>query len=181
MSLAIEVPGEELFDEVNSCFIERPPCTLTLEHSLISLTKWEARWKEPFLAEKEKTPEQALDYVRCMTLTQNVPPDVYGRLTAAQMEAIRSYIDDPMTATTFSSRGRAGSRREKITSELIYYWMVSLGIPFECQKWHLNRLLTLIRVCSLKNQPSKKMSANQILRNNSALNAARRSQYHTKG
>ena len=127
-----------------------------------------------------KTLEQIIDYVRCMTITQNVKPEVYNRLTEDNLKAINDYIENPMTATTFSDINQRPSR-EIITSEIIYYWMVSFNIPFECQKWHLNKLLTLIKVCNIKNSPPKKMSRQEILSRNRALNEARKKNLNTKG
>lgn len=180
--LQITIPGEELFDEEKQEFINYKEQTLQLEHSLISLSKWEAKWCKIFLSKQDKTHEETIDYIRCMTLTPNVSPDVYDRLTQANFKEINDYIAAPMTATYFSKE-RPGGRAngEQTTSELIYYWMIALNIPFECQKWHLNRLLTLIRVCNIKNQPPKKMSKKDIASRNAALNAARRKQLNTKG
>ena len=144
---------------------------LQLEHSLVSISKWESKWHIPFLDGKDKTLEQIIDYVRCMTITQNVKPEVYNRLTEDNLKAINDYIENPMTATTFSDINQRPSR-EIITSEIIYYWMVSFNIPFECQKWHLNKLLTLIKVCNIKNSPPKKMSRQEILSRNRALYSA---------
>lgn len=177
--LEITVPGKEFYDEKTNQFISSKPTTITLEHSLISLSKWESKWKKPFLS-SDKTAAETLDYIRCMTLTQNVKPEVYRSLTQDNIDTIVNYIEDTMTATRID---RHNQRRngEKVTAELIYYWMVTLGIPFECQKWHLNKLLTLIEVTSIKNQPSKKMSRNEIYRQNRELNAARRAKYKTKG
>lgn len=179
--LTINIPPTELWDEAKNEFIEFPGKKLQLEHSLVSLSKWESIWKKPFITptSQPKTREETLSYVKCMTITQNVDPYVYRFLTNDNLEAIRQYIDDPMTATTFQSPGN--SSKEIVTSEVIYYWMITFGIPMECQKWHLNRLLTLVRVCSIKNQPAKKMSNRQILSNNAKLNAARRAALHTKG
>lgn len=171
--LSVVIPETDLFDNETSCFIHVKQTMLQLEHSLISLSKWESKWCKPFLTDKERTPEETIDYVRCMTLTQNVDPIVYRALSASNIEAIRNYIDSPMTATTFSVKDSRASR-EIITSELIYYWMIASEIPFECQKWHLNRLLTLIRVCSIKNNPGKKMSKNELLSRNAKLNQARK-------
>ena len=180
--LEIVIPATEGYDEVKEEFtIIYPEQTLRLEHSLVSLSKWEAKWNKPFLSKQTKTFEETMDYVKCMTITQNVDPTVYYRLTNAHMEQINKYIELPMTATTFVDAGGKGGNGELVTSELIYYWMVSLNIPFECQKWHLNRLLTLIRVCNVKNQPPKKMSKSEIMSQNAALNAARRKQLNTKG
>lgn len=179
--LEIVIPETELWDEVNETFITEKGTTLRLEHSLVSLSKWESKWRKPWLTKQEKTPEEALDYIKCMTLTQNVDPKVYDRLTHKHMKEINEYMAAPMTATYISKDKKSGSSGEQTTSELIYYWMISLNIPFECQKWHLNRLLTLINVCSVKNSPPKKMSKKDLMSRNAALNAARRKQLNTKG
>jgi len=178
--LQIRIPEFEGWDEKNEIFVNKKAQNLTLEHSLVSISKWEAKYHKPFLSREEKTSEETIDYIRAMTLTQNVDPDVYNRLTNENIFQIRDYIDDPMTATTFRN-DHSSPNREIITSELIYYWMVASNIPFECQKWHLNRLLTLIRICSIKNQPQKKMGKNELLSRNAALNAARRKKFNTKG
>lgn len=179
--LTITIPASEMWDEKNERFVDTKEYTLHLEHSLVSLSKWESKWCKPFLFTKEKTSEETLDYVRCMTLTSNVPPEVYYGLTSENIKAINEYIEAPMTATYFGQDRNGRGNREIITSELIYYWMIALNIPFECQKWHLNRLLTLVRVCNIKNQPAKKMSKREIMSRNAALNAARRKQLGTKG
>ena len=179
--LQITIPGREYYDEVKEEFVNTKEQTLQLEHSLVSLSKWESKWCKVFLSKQEKTNEETLDYIKCMTLTQNVNPEIYKYLTEENIEQINSYIEAPMTATYFSKDEKGGQSREQITSELIYYWMISLNIPFECQKWHLNRLLTLIRVCNIKNQPPKKMSKSALMSRNAKLNAARRKQLHTKG
>lgn len=182
--LSIVVPSGEFWDEKNERFINFPGQTLQLEHSLVSVSKWESKWHKPFLSQTDKTDEETLDYVRCMTLTQNVKPEAYLCLSPENIAQINRYIEDPMTATTFSDNtgdNRPKRRREFITAELIYYWMIAQNIPFECQKWHLNKLLTLIRVCSVKNQPEKKMSKAQIAKQYSALNAARRKKLNTTG
>lgn len=178
--LTINIPDREWFNDATQEFITVKGTTLQLEHSLVSLSKWEAKWNIPFLSKDEKTLEQTLDYIRCMTITQNVNPMVYEQLSEENIKQINKYINSSMTATTFSNLNNNPSR-EIITSELIYYWMISLNVPMECQKWHLNRLLTLIRVCNAKNAPAKKMSARDIMSRNSALNAARRKKYNTKG
>ena len=178
--LKITVPEMEFYDEDNNEFIMFNEQVLQLEHSLVSISKWESKWHVPFLDGKDKTLEQIIDYVRCMTITQNVKPEVYNRLTEDNLKAINDYIENPMTATTFSDINQRPSR-EIITSEIIYYWMVSFNIPFECQKWHLNKLLTLIKVCNIKNSPPKKMSRQEILSRNRALNEARKKNLNTKG
>lgn len=180
--LEIVIPATEYWDEQKEEFVNTKEQTLQLEHSLLSLSKWEMKWNVPFLSKADKTPEQTIDYIKCMTLTQNVSPDVYTRLTKENIIQINDYIAAPMTATTFSDEKKKGkSSSEQVTAELIYYWMVALQIPFECQKWHLNRLLTLVRVCDIKNQPPKKMSKRDVMSRNAALNAARRKQLNTTG
>lgn len=178
--LKITVPATELWDNEREVFIKTKEQTLALEHSLVSVSKWEAKWEKPFLTNKEKSAEEIIDYIRCMTLTQNVDPMVYKSLTSDNFNAVREYIDAPMTATTFSNNGPAG-HRETVTSELIYYWMIALNIPVEFQKWHLNRLITLIRICNIKNSPQKKMSKAQTASQYRALNEARRKANHSKG
>lgn len=179
--LTITIPAVEMFNEKTQEFVTSKEQTLQLEHSLVSLSKWESKWCKAFLSKEEKTLEETIDYVKCMTITQNVNPNVYNNLTRSNIEAINNYIDAPMTATTFYEDKQKGRNKETITSELIYYWMISLNIPMECQKWHLNRLLTLIRVCNIKNTPPKKMSRSEIMSRNAALNKARRKQLNTKG
>lgn len=178
--LRIVIPGQELWDEEKQEFINTKEQVLQLEHSLISLSKWEAKWCKVFLSKQEKTAEETIDYIKCMTITPNVDPEVYTRLTKENIKEIEDYIAAPMTATYFSSNDGKPSH-EQVTSELIYYWMIALTIPFECEKWHLNRLLTLIKVCNIKNQPPKKMGKREIMSRNAALNAARRKQLNTKG
>lgn len=177
--LKIVIPGLELFDENTNEFIEIKGQTIALEHSLVSISKWESKWKVPFMNNKSMTNEQVLDYIRCMTLTQNVNPILYTNLSQEHLIAIRNYIDDPMTATWFNETKKVN--REIITSELIYYWMIESNVPMECQKWHLNRLLTLIKVINDKREPKKKMSRRDIYKQNAALNAARKARLHTHG
>lgn len=178
--LKITVPGLELYDEANNEFIYTDDQELELEHSLVSISKWESKWCKPFLSEKAKTNEEVIDYIKCMVISQNVNPEVYNRLTVDNLQAINDYIEHPMTATTFMNEGKTGGR-EVITSEIIYYWMVSFNIPFECQEWHLNRLLTLVKVCNIKNNPPKKMSKQEVMSRNKALNESRKQQYKTRG
>lgn len=179
--LQLTIPGTELYDDRRNKRIKIKETTLQLEHSLVSLSKWERKWKTPFLSCKDMTGEMSIDYVRCMTITQNVDPNVYLFLTEENMNDVRKYIDDPMTATTFRKISKPGGR-QVITAEIIYYWMVTLQIPFNpCEKWHLNRLLTLIRVCDEKNSPKKKMSKREAMNQQRSLNAARKAKYHTSG
>lgn len=180
--LRIEVPlGPERWDEKKQMFIEPKVQVLQLEHSLVSLSKWESKYCKPFLSKSEKTIEETLDYIKFMTISQNVNPEVYDHITLNNVREINAYIDAPMTATTFANDKNGRPNREIITAELIYYWMITLNIPFECQKWHLNRLITLIRVCDVKNAPPKKMSKREIASRNASLNAARRQRLNTKG
>lgn len=181
--LRITIPATEYWDESKEEFVtDGKEQTITLEHSLVSLSKWESKWCKAFLNPKiEKTHEETIDYIRCMTITQNVDSSVYDRLTGANIREIQTYIDHPMTATTFSNLASNGGPKEITTSELIYYWMITFNIPMECQKWHLNRLLTLIRVCNVKNNPPKKMSRREIINKYAALNASRKKQMNSTG
>ena len=179
--LQITIPSIELWDESKEEYVYMKERTLQLEHSLVSLSKWESKWCKSFISNKNITEEETMDYIRCMTLTQNVPKEVYDYMPDSIIEQITAYINAPMTATYFSKIDNSKSSREPVTSELIYYWMIALNIPFECQKWHLNRLLTLIRVCSIKNTPPKKMSKRAMMSRNSTLNAARRQKLGSRG
>jgi hypothetical protein len=179
--LEIKIPATEQWDELKQEFVYTKEQTLRLEHSLVSLSKWESKWCKPFLSKQDKTNEEIIDYIKCMNTTQNVDPNIFRCLSNDNMLSIKQYIEAPMTATTFAKDTNKKPNREIVTSELIYYWMIALNIPFECQKWHLNRLLTLIQVCNIKNQPPKKMSKKDIMSRNAALNAARRQQLNTKG
>lgn len=179
--LRITIPAVEQWDEEKQEFIQTKEQTLQLEHSLVSLSKWESKYCKAFLSKQEKTFDETLDYIKYMTITQNVDSKVYGNLTNANIDQINNYIDSPQTATCFSDDRICKTSREQITAELIYYWMIALTIPVEFQKWHLNRLLTLVRVCDIKNQPPKKRSRKEIMNRNAALNASRRQQLNTKG
>lgn len=179
--LKIVVPAVEQWDEVNKKFVNTKEQVLQLEHSLVSLKKWESKWCKPFLSKQEKTFEETIDYIRCMTISQNVDPNVYYCLTNKNIEEINRYIEAPMTATWFPNDKTGKSSSEQITAELIYYWMISFNIPVEFQKWHLNSLLTLIKVCNVKNQPSKKMSRRETMSQYAALNRARRQKYNSRG
>jgi hypothetical protein len=179
--LQITIPAGESWDEQNERFIFTKGMTLRLEHSLVSVSKWESKWHKPFLSDKNKTDEEIRDYIRCMTITQNVDPSVYFSLTPENISTINAYIEDGHTATTFREDKRPGGGREIITSELVYYWMIALNIPFECQTWHLNRLLTLVRICNIKSQPPKKRSQHDIAEDYSRINAERKKLWNTSG
>lgn len=179
--LLIEVPGGEYYDEINETFIKIKPQTIRMEHSLISLSKWEAKWKKPFLTSK-KTIEETVDYYRCMCVTPNVNPNIFYALPDSCYKKITDYIQEERTATTFSRNVKTTGRKEIFTSELIYYYMVANQIPTEYEKWHLSRLLTLLKICSIKNDPKpKKMSKAAISKQNKSINAARRAKMHSKG
>ncbi len=179
--LTITVPATESYDPITNTFFTTKEQTLTLEHSLLSISKWESKWEKPFFDKNvKKTIDESRDYIRCMTITQNVDPDVYYALTEDMYRKIIAYMEKPMTATFFSDTGKSPSRKI-ITSEVIYYYMAALQIPFTCEKWHINRLMTLIRVCNEENKPPKKMSKRDIMSQNTALNAARRARLKSKG
>lgn len=179
--LQIIIPATESYNELTEEFITSKEQVLQLEHSLVSLSKWESKWKKPFLTKTNKTYEETIDYIRCMTLTQNVDPKIYYSITHDNIREINEYIEDSMTATTFSQEEMKAQGNQIITSEIIYYWMIALNVPFECQKWHLNRLLTLINVCNIKNKPPKKANRKDILARNKALNEQRKASLRTRG
>jgi hypothetical protein len=180
--LQITIPAIELWDERTQEFMSSKEQTLTLEHSLVSLSKWESKWHKAFLGKEEMSDEEVRDYVKCMTITQNVDPNIYKYLTADNYKQINEYIQAPMTATTFPDKnGKGKGRGQIVTAEVIYAWMISLQIPIEFQKWHLNRLLTQIRACSVMNETPKKMSKRDVMRQNAALNASRRQKLNSKG
>lgn len=178
--LRLEVVTVEGFDEETRQFVTSASTVLELEHSLVSLSKWESKWELPFLSSEKKTDEQILDYVRMMFSGDNFPEDIIDQCTEVHYQRINEYINARMTATWFTDQSQPPSR-EIVTAELIYYWMISLGIPFECQEWHLNRLLTLIKVCNLKNAPKKKMNIRDSIAHQRDLNAQRRAQTGSKG
>lgn len=182
--LQVKIPEQELFDESTNSFFSTKELTLQLEHSLVSVSKWESKWQKPFL-NSQLTLDEQIDYVRCMTITQNVDPAIYRYLPAKVMSEIRTYMESPMTATWFSDKQKTKPvrrfGRQAVTSELIYYWMIALNIPFECQKWHLNRLLTLIEVCNRKNQPKKKLGKKEAAARRRSLNASRRASLGSEG
>lgn len=182
--LEIIVPDKELWDEANEQFINFHETKLELEHSLVAISKWEAKWHKPFLSKyTQKSNEEVIDYIRCMTLTPNVDQNIYKCLTKDNITQIDDYINNPMTATTIKKiqTENNNNNREQITSELIYYWMLELKIPVEFQNWHINRLITLIELCEVKNTPPKKLSRAEIMRRNEAINAANRKRFKSKG
>jgi len=176
-----EIP--EIWDEKNECFDSVKAQTLQLEHSLVSISKWEAKWHLPFLTEvryQRLTNDQLIDYIKCMTITKNVPDIVYRAMLPQQVQEIIDYINDPATATTFVE-DNSPPNFEVLTSEVIYWEMINFGIWKECEKWNINRLVTLIRVCNEKNKKGQRMSEKEIYAQNAAVNAARRRMLHTRG
>ena len=180
--LEVFIPKIELFDDETEEFISFKEQTLQLEHSLVSISKWESKWCKPFLGMEEKTRVETIDYIRCMTITKGVNEDMYQHIPDNIIQRINDYINAPMTATTVTdiNNGKKGSK-EIVTSELIYYWMIAFQIPPEFEKWHLSRLMTLISVCNVKNQPPKKMSKREVMSRNAALNAKRKAKLNSKG
>lgn len=179
--LQVVIPEVELFDDQTQTFISIKETKLNLEHSLISLSKWESKWHKPFLDDADKTTEEIMDYIRCMTTNSNVNPSVYLGITSRIINEVDDYIHDPMTATWFNDPDQKRQSRQIITSEVLYGWMVQFGIPFECEKWHLNRLITLIRVCTINNSPKKKMPMKKVVEDRKALNEKRKQEMKTKG
>lgn len=178
--LLVTVPATEYYDEANGLFVQTKEQLLQLEHSLVSISKWESKWHKPFLNKEQHSEEEVLDYFRCMTMTKNVSDMTYSAFNRDIVNRINAYIEDEHTATTFKEQG-GRPNHEVITAEIIYYQMITLQIPLDCEKWHLNKLLTLIKVCGVKNAPSKKMSKKEIAANNRAINAQRKQRLNTKG
>lgn len=177
----IIVPASsEMYDARTNTFFSTKETTITIEHSLLSISKWESKWHKPFLGRDPKTNEEVIDYIRCMTINK-VDPKIYYSLTQQNVTDVTEYIDDPMTATWFKEDHNKAPSREIVTSEVIYYWMIAAGIPFECEKWHLNRLITLIRVFNEKNKPKNNKITSRDLASRRALNNARRKALHTTG
>lgn len=176
--LSITIPENEIFNEKTNQFIQIPETTLQLEHSLVSISKWERKWHKAFLKdEPQKTNEEMIDYIRCMTLTQHVSPLVYLGMTGQNIKDVRDYINNPMTAVCFpddDDKNKNPLHKDVVTNELVYYWMIKLGIPVEFQKWHLNALLSLIKVCNMKDAPQKKLSQHEAAQRQRALKAANR-------
>ena len=180
--LEIRIDGKEFWNQEKEEFVNTKGITLRLEHSLISVSKWEAKYKRPFLSDGPKTLQETYDYISFMSLDRNVNMTELEGITEEDYKKILDYIHDPMTATKITQNAKnKPSSNHVLTSEEIYYDMTALNIPFECEKWHLNRLLTLIQIASIKNEPPKKMSKSEIYRQNSELNKARRAKYRSKG
>ena len=181
--LQITVKATKLWDEAREEFINVKETVLDLEHSLRSISKWESIWEKPFLSVEEKTTEETQSYILCMLVNRNVDSNVLYALSSSNIQDVERYISSSQTATWFGSRISQAQKasEEAVTSEIIYYWLIALNIPFECQNWHINRLLTLIKVCEMKNAPEKKMSFREQVAYNKALNEERRKKLNTKG
>lgn len=180
--LSITIKGAESFDETTNKFSKlEEDITVELEHSLLSLSKWESKYQKPFLSETKKTKEEIFGYLQAMVVTPGVDPGVLFRCSQEGIDEIQAYIDSPQSATTFGQMPERRGQGEVITSELIYYWMGSLSIPFECEKWHLNRLFSLIRIYNIKNTPVKKIPKHELAIRNRKLNEERRAALGTKG
>jgi hypothetical protein len=179
--LTITIGGTESFDDGRQTFVITGGRKVHLEHSLLSLSKWESKHEKPFLGKDEKSPEEVISYVECMLLDDNLPEDILHQLSEENFKQINDYLEAKRTATWFSEQPSEPKSREVITSELIYYWMTTFQIPWEAESWHLNRLFTLIRVCNVKAAKPKKMSRNEIAQRNRELNAQRKAQLGTSG
>jgi len=180
--LLLKIPKSEYYDEAKNEFVTINEQTLKLEHSLISISKWESKYCKPFLSKEPKTVEETLYYIECMNTNSRSDPNIYLCINNDMMDEINKYIEAPMTATTVNYPGRGRGKQEQLTSELIYYYMIEAGVPIELEKWHLNRLLILLQVIGIKRDThSKKMPKGQVMRNNASLNAARRRAMHSKG
>lgn len=179
--LKLIIGGEEIFDEETQTFHSSGGFELELEHSLISLSKWESILKKPFLSKLDKNRDEIMLYIKAMIITPIYPPDIVDHFSQEDVDAVMRYIESSESATTFGSMPDHKGPGETITSELIYYWMVAFNIPFACENWHLNRLFSLIRICNLKNSKPKKMSRGEIMARNRKLNAERRAKYGTSG
>lgn len=181
--LKLIVPSEEYYDEETNTFSQTKDYVLQLEHSLVSISKWESKWKKPYISKAKKTYQERCDYVRCMTITQNIPPHVYRNLTEAALARVDLYMADPMSATTIRSiKGKGGGGSSSITSETVYYWMIQYGIPFSCEKWNFNRLMALINICGRKvSNQGKKPNGKHLMQQMYDLNEKRKAQFHTKG
>lgn len=179
--LKLQIEGAEYWDEEREEFVSSPGGTLLLEHSLRSIAEWESKWKKPYLEQRDMTPEELIDYIRCMTVGPEKDMLLYQSLTFDQLVQIKDYINDPMTATTFRKDENAPRNRSITTAEILYYEMSELNIPYSCDRWHLNRLMTLIRVCAIKRAPRKKGGKKNAAQNRKNLNRQRREQYGTSG
>lgn len=179
--LTITIEGDEYYNEETEEFSTVGDVVVHLEHSLLSVSKWESKYQKPFLSSGKKSPEEIFGYIKAMILDRDLDPDVLNRCSQKNIDQIQEYIDSSQSATTFGMMPERRGPGEVITAELIYYWMVAFTIPFECENWHLNRLFALIRICNIKNSSQKKMSRNELAQRNAALNAQRRKELNTTG
>ena len=177
--LQLEIGALDLFEEETSTFYVLDPTTIQMEHSLLSISRWEAEWKKPFFAREAHTEEQWISYFKYMTITRNVDPLVYTYLSEANRKAITDYISDPMTATSVNNG--TSSSNSIVTSEVIYGWLVSLQIPFEVEKWHINRLTMLVQVVNASMSKGKKLPMSEVYSQQREINAMRRAAHNSKG
>jgi hypothetical protein len=178
--LRITVTMSESFDEEKQEFLSET-FDLELEHSLVSVSKWESIWEKPFLVQEDKTPEEVFSYIECMILNPDPPPEIVYKLSERDLKVVHDHIASKATATWFNEQKVAGRSSETFTSELIYFWMSSFAIPFEAENWHLSRLLTLIRIHNVKNQKPKKMNRNEMAAQRRAENERRKKALGTTG
>lgn len=178
--LTITVPKQEMWDEIKEEFVYQDEVTLHLEHSLVAISKWESAWHKRFFSNEEKSDEEIVDYIKCMTLDEDIPSDVYYRISDENFKEINDYLGDPMTATVLPKTRDTG-KKENLSAELIYYYMFSCGIPEECSRWHIARLVTLLGVYGVKNAPKKRRSRADLTASHRAINEANRRKFNTKG
>lgn len=179
--LEIHIPELEFYDESNNEFFTRKPLDVSLAHSLISISKWEGIWKKAYFPSSYQEGLQGgleeLSYVECMIIGKT-PSYVPMYLLQNHKRELHEYINDTQTATTLHQLGPRKGVTPTITSELIYYWMIKFGIPFECQRWHVSRLLALIEVCNNKeNAKGNKMNPVDSARYRYELNKKRLAAY----
>ena len=175
------IVGDEGFNDETNEFVTVDPVVIELEHSLVSLSKWESKYEKPFLGRDEKTKEETFDYLKMMVLTEDLPDSIFEKFSQENIQEIKEYIDSKQSATIFTEIGRGRGKEEVITSELIYYWMIAFTIPFVCEHWHLNRLLTLVRICGIKSGKQKKMPKGQLAQQYRELNERRKAEMGTRG
>lgn len=188
LDLKIKFPKTEYFDENSQRFITLEPIELRFEHSLYAISKWESVIKKPFFPSNKgdtMTNEELLFYIQCMIMDESFEPkELLYRLDEETITKLKDYISDNMTATWFNDSRKVNivgkPHKEAVTSEMIYYYMFSLGIPIYCEHWPITRLTTLIRIFAVKND-NKPMSRREEAVSRTELNRLRREALHSKG